>query len=103
MKNIQVIDGAVNSEYAIYAVTDEEFVKIFPADGQNVEFIEDLRERLGEDEIDEVFRDVWGRRVDKPDVVGIHGTLFYELLEKKEYYPDKNDRTMIGTSFRPQK
>lgn len=103
MKNIQVIDGAVNSEYAIYAVTDEEFAKIFPADGQNVEFIEDLRERLGEDEIDEVFRHVWGRRVDKPDVVGIHGTLFYELLEKKEYYPEKNDRTMIGTSFRPQK
>lgn len=103
MKNIQVIDGAENSEYAIYAVTDEEFALIFPADGQNVEFIEDLIERLGEDNADKVFEHVWGRRVDKLDVVGIHGTLFYELLEKKRYYPDKNDRTMIGTSFHLRK
>ncbi len=102
MKNIQVIDGAQNSEYAIYAVTEEEFALIFPEEGQNVEFIEDLIERLGEDKADEVFEHVWERRVDKLDVVGIHGTLFYELLEKKEYYPTKNDRTMIGSSFRPR-
>ena len=100
MRNIQVIDGAENSEYAIYAVTDEDFALIFPAEGQNVEFIEDLIERLGEDKADEVFEHVWDRRVDKPDVIGIHGTLFYELLSKKKYYPTKNDRMMIGSSFR---
>lgn len=95
MKNIQVIDGACNSEYAIYAVTDEEFASIFPAQSQNVEFIEDMLERLGSDETGRVFEHVWERRVEKPDVVGIHGTLFYELLEKKKYYPTKNDREMI--------
>jgi hypothetical protein len=100
MKNIQVIDGAENSEYAIYSVTDDEFALIFPAEGQNIEFIEDLVERLGEDMADRVFEHVWDRRVDKLDVVGIHGTLFYELLSKKEFYPTKNDRTMIGSSFR---
>lgn len=100
MKNIQVIDGAENSEYAIYAVTEEEFALIFPAEGQNVEFIEDLIDRLGEEMADRVFEHVWSRRVDKPNVVGIHGTLFYELLNKKKYYPAKNDRSMIGSSFR---
>lgn len=103
MKNIQVIDGAENSEYAIYEITDEQFAIIFPAHDQNVEFIEDVIERLTEEEIAELFEHFWDRRVDKPDVVGIHGTLFYELLEKKQYYPTKNDRTMIGTSFHLRK
>lgn len=46
MKNIQVIENSDNSQYAIYAVTDEEFAQIFPAEGQNVEFIEDMMRRL---------------------------------------------------------
>jgi hypothetical protein len=29
--------------------------------------------------------------VQKRDVVGIHGTLFYELEEKKVYYPSRRD------------
>jgi hypothetical protein len=42
MKNIQVIDGAMNAAYAIFAVTDEEFSALFPGEGQDVEFIEDV-------------------------------------------------------------
>lgn len=49
MKNIQVIDGAINSAYAIFAVTEDEFKLIFPDYGQNIEFIEDMVERLGDD------------------------------------------------------
>ncbi len=94
MKNIQVIDGAANSEYAIYAVTEKEFETIFPGSNQNVEFIEDLIARLGKRKTGDLLRPVWSRRVEKPDVVGIHGTLFYELLRKKEFYPTKNDREM---------
>lgn len=39
--------------------------------------------------------EVWKRPVAKTDVVGIHGTLFYELGFKKKYYPTKKDSEMI--------
>lgn len=50
MKNIQVIDGAANCTYDIFAATDEQFEMIF-ANGANVEFIEDVVERLGADAV----------------------------------------------------
>lgn len=34
---------------------------------------------------------VWGREIAKSDVHGIHGTLFYGLLEKKKYYENKRE------------
>jgi hypothetical protein len=36
-------------------------------------------------------RNVWKRRVKKIDIIGIHGTVFYELSWKKKYYPNKTD------------
>ena len=42
MKNIQVIDGAVNCVYDVFAATDEEFALIFPP-GQGVAFIDEVR------------------------------------------------------------
>jgi hypothetical protein len=95
MKNIQVIENSDNSQYAIYAVTDEEFAQIFPAEGQNVEFIEDMLRTLGKSPTVELLLEVWDRRVEKPDAAGIHGTLFFGLLKKKKYYPSKNDREMV--------
>ena len=38
MKNIQVIDGANNCSYDIFAVTDDEFKILFPDPGQDIEF-----------------------------------------------------------------
>jgi hypothetical protein len=89
VKNIQVIDGAINAAYNIYAATDEQFALIFP-DGADIEFIEDFIERVGEDAAGKILAPLWGRRINKADVVGIHGTLFYELRDiKKHYYPNK--------------
>ena len=51
MKNIQVIDGASNCSYDIYAVTEEEFHVLFPDAGQDIEFIEDAIDRIGDDEL----------------------------------------------------
>ena len=45
MKNVQVIDGASNCTYPVYAFTPEEFATLFPAPGQDVEFIEDIQNR----------------------------------------------------------
>jgi len=90
MKNIQVIDGAINSRYAIYAVTAVEFATLFP-DGQDVEFIEDVVDRLGEGPTTELMTPIWERAVPKPKVSGIHGTLFYGLPEKRKFYDNKRE------------
>jgi hypothetical protein len=31
---------------------------------------------------------IWQRRLDKKLVNGIHGTLFYQLKHKKQFYPN---------------
>ena len=90
MKNIQVIDGALNAVYDIFAATDEEFALIFPI-GEDIAFIGEVLARGYEKELDEVFARIWRRRIQKCDVVGIHGTLFYELDHKKQYYPTRRD------------
>ena len=57
MKNIQVVDGALNTGYWIYEVSEELFALLFPSPGQNVEFIEDFIERVGEDvDVDSLVR-----------------------------------------------
>jgi hypothetical protein len=89
MKNIQVIDGAVNCSYDIFSVTEEEFSILFPEVGQDIEFIEDVIDRVGKENLGKIMRNVWERPVRKPDVVGIHGTVFYELFKKKQFYPTK--------------
>ena len=54
MKNIQVIDGAKNCVYDIFAATEEEFTLIFPA-GEDVAFIDEVCNREDEQTLDAVF------------------------------------------------
>ena len=54
MKNIQVIDAALNCVYDIFAATDEEFAQIFPS-SEDVAFIE-VYARGEQAKLDEVFR-----------------------------------------------
>ena len=82
MKNIQVIDGADNCVYDIFAATDEEFSLIFP-DNQNVAFIDEVYMQGTEEALNKAFKNIWARRLPKHEAQGIHGLLFYEL-EKKE-------------------
>jgi hypothetical protein len=95
MKNVLIIDGAGNCEYSIFAMTEDEFRTVFPGERQNVEFIEDLVDRVGKDSVAPLLNPVWQREIKKPDVIGIHGTLFYQLYWKKKFYPTKNDQEMI--------
>jgi hypothetical protein len=94
MKNIQVIDSGDNCTYDIFSIDDDDFDALFP-DGQDVEFIEDVFERLKEDKAIKILQKLWGKRVDKKNVSGIHGTLFYQLAFKKEFYPSKKESEMI--------
>jgi len=100
MKNIQVIDGAGNCVYDIFAATDEEFSLIFPA-GEDVAFIDEVCARVDSKTLDFAFEKIWTRRIPKREAQGIHGVLFYELEEKKAYYPTRRDEGAINPSGSP--
>ncbi|MBZ9979247.1 hypothetical protein [Mesorhizobium sp. BR-1-1-10] len=89
MKNVQLIDGAINSAYNIYAVSDEDFELMFP-NSQDIEFIEDFFKRVGSKR-GRRFQDSLNKgRQKKTEVNGIHGALFYGLKwQKKHLYPNK--------------
>ena len=102
MKNIQVIDGAVNCVYDIFATTDEEFALIFPP-GEDVAFIDEVLERNDSTPIDNLFQNLWRRRIPKVHVNGIHGVLFYDSDAKKVFYPTRRDEEAVnpdGTRLR---
>lgn len=102
MKNIQVIDGADNCVYDIFAATEEEFALVFPA-GTDIAFIDEVYASGDAGLLDAAFSRIWTRRQRKAEVHGIHGTLFYELDAKKAYYPTRRDEEAInpgGTRLR---
>jgi len=93
MKNIQVIDGAENCTYDIFSLDENDFIEIFPGN-QDVEFAEDFQERVGSEKATEILSRLWRNRVDRKKVIGIHGTIFFQLQFKKQYYPTKKEREM---------
>ena len=97
MKNIQVIDGALNSVYDIFSATEDEFSLIFPA-GQDIAFIDEVMSRGRTKELNAAFENIWRRRIAKKDAMGIQGLLFYELEHKKVYYPTRRDEEAINAN-----
>jgi hypothetical protein len=87
MKNIQVIDGAVNATYSIFQATDDEFAAIFPMPGQDIEVVEDYVGRVGDVAANKTLSRLWERPIHKHSVQGIHGTLYYDYKEKAKYLP----------------
>jgi len=100
MKNIQVIDGARNCVYDIFAATEEEFALIFP-EGHDVAFIDEVLKREDSAALDAAFEKIWQRRIPKREASGIHGLLFYELEEKKPYYPTRKDEEAVNPNGSP--
>jgi len=95
MRNIQVIDAAVNAVYDVFAATDEEFALIF-AKGQDIAFIDEVLNRGPRAALDEALERLWKRRIPKAEVVGIHGLLFYDLAQKKPFYPTRRDEEAVN-------
>lgn len=94
MKNIQIIDGAQNCTYDIFAVSDADFKRMFP-DNNDVAFIDELVTRISDKAADAILIKMWKHRVEKKAVRGIHGTLFYELPTKKKFYPTRKESEMV--------
>lgn len=84
-----MIDTAENCNYDIYEISDCEFLKIFPEEGQDIEFIEDIQARFKLGDFDDFHQALWRKRLEKSEVNGIDGTLFYNLESRKKYYPTK--------------
>ncbi len=95
MKNIQIIDSAVNCVYDIFAATDGEFDLIFP-NGSDIAFIEEIYGHADEKLLNTIFNDIWKRRIKKSEVQGIHGTIFYGYEEKKMYYPTRRNEEAVN-------
>ncbi|WP_236078248.1 hypothetical protein [Paraburkholderia nemoris] len=95
MKNIQIIDGAQNCVYDIFSATDEEFALVFPGE-TDIAFIDEVYARGDRRLLDVAFKNIWQRRVKKSEAQGIHGIIFYELEEKKVYYPTRKDEGAIN-------
>jgi hypothetical protein len=86
MRNIQIIDGAENATFSIFQATEDEFDAIFP-EGRDIELAEDLLARLGEERARAMVEPMWSRPILKRDALGIHGTLFYGWLDRREHLP----------------
>lgn len=72
MKNIEIVDGALNSRFEIYTVEDQIFERLFP-NGEGEIYLEDLDERL---QCDAAFWDlVYAHEADRRTVQGIHGIM----------------------------
>ncbi len=92
MKNFQVIDGALNSTFEVFQVSDNLFEVMFP-NGTDVAFIADVEKRFKEQGADEsIWNQVYRRRVDKKKLKGIHGTL--HLIGSpcyKDFFPTRKE------------
>jgi hypothetical protein len=87
LKNIQIIDRAPNATFSVFQATEEEFSAIFPADGQDIELIQDFFARCGDDEAGRILMPIWERPILKRDALGIHGTLYYEYEDRRKHLP----------------
>ena len=80
-----MIDGAINSTFEIYEISDEQFQKLFPS-GTNIAFAADFPES------DPVWSGLYSNRVPKPRVQGIHGTLHLRDKEEKgQFFPTRRE------------
>jgi hypothetical protein len=70
MKNIQIIDGALNYTFSVFQITDEEFALLFPEPGQDIQFVEDLADLPAQKEIALALNRIWERPIRKREVQG---------------------------------
>ena len=91
MKNVQVIDGALNCTFGIFQATEEEFALLFPDPRQDIQYAEDVALLPRQEHVEAALGRIWERPIRKQDALGIHGTLFSGLERHKTYYRAKRE------------
>jgi len=76
MKVVQLIDDAENCVYDCFGIDEESFKMIF-TNGTDICFIEDIYEREDNEIYSEIFNKMYSNPVDKKNIPGIHGTIFF--------------------------
>jgi hypothetical protein len=99
VKNIQVIDGALNCTFSIFQATEEEFALLFPVSRQDIQYAEDLVLLPDQERVEAALRQIWERPIRKQDALGIHGTLFYELERYKALYREKREDAVESSAI----
>ncbi len=96
MKNVQVIDGAVNSTYDIFQIPDKIFRIIFPK-GSDVAFLDEAEKRLRRMGFDyTIWNKIYANQVDKKHVISIHGTLHLTgSPASKRYFPQRKECEVV--------
>ena len=100
MKFIQTIDGAENCVYDIFVASDDDFALLFP-NGTDIAFSEDFDE--ADSMVTDALNRLWANRIPKAQAIGIHGTYFCGLPNKRQYYPTLKDEEAVnpdGTRLR---
>lgn len=95
MKNILIIDGAVNCVYDVFSASDADYFLIFK-DFKDIAFIDEIHESGDELKLNAAFNRIRKRRIKKSEICGIHGTIFYELDKKKVFYPTRIDEDAVN-------
>lgn len=95
MKFIQVIDGAENCVFDIFTCSESDFALLFP-DGTDIAFAEELETRQDSELVRKALARLWGGRARKPEVQGVHGTLYFGLAHKRKYYPTLRDEEAVN-------
>lgn len=101
MKNIQVIDAAVNCVYDIFAATDEEFALVFP-NGQDIAFIDEIYGRGADNAaLDSAFEALWTRRVVKAQAISMACCSTNSTRKSRSIRPGvtRRQRTQVATAF----
>lgn len=94
MRNIQIIANVENCTYSKFSISDDDYRIIFPEEGQGIEFNIDLEVRLNKKVLIELNKRILKIPIEKQSVSGIDGTVFYNLDEKRKYYPAKKEKEM---------
>lgn len=87
MKNVQIIDVGANCTFPVFQFTEVQFALIFGGSAQDIAFAEDVEVGLSEADLALAFDGVWERPVPKAEISGLHGTLFYGFVDRKQYFP----------------
>jgi len=101
VKNIQIVDGANNATFSIFQATAEEFFEIFPEDGQDIELADDFHARVGDEAASRILSPIWERPIYKGDAMGIHGTLYYNDVSRRDLPSSKRECDRNPSSINP--
>ena len=92
-KNVQFIDGAQNDVYDIFSINESGFKEIFSLEGQDIEFSDDWRIRLGDDRMEELLDILNVNPMPRFTANGIHGKIYFDCYGwcPKDLFPTKRE------------